>query len=229
MRRFLVLLFPLLAAAPAFAQTALTISATGTASATPDEAVASFTVQASAPAAAAAQAEVNAAMSKALAAARAVPGVTVTTGGYSCNQQALYQPNQQIKVVYAASQSLSLTLSAAGGVPPARFAALLAQLQQQGLLMNNLGADLSSVAMQTLQQQANADALTQVQAQAAALAAQLHEHVGTMKTLNVSVEQVAPRGPMLEMAATDAAPPPQSAPDNITATASVTAEIDLTP
>ncbi|WBO60619.1 SIMPL domain-containing protein [Acidocella sp. MX-AZ03] len=71
------------AAQTASAQTNLSLSAEGSVKVEPDEAVAQFNVQADAPNAAAAQAKVNQAMSKALAAAKALPNVVATTGGYN--------------------------------------------------------------------------------------------------------------------------------------------------
>ncbi len=216
-----------LAASPAVAQTALRIGATGEAPAAPDEAVAALTAQATGPDAASVQAKVNAMMAKALAASRVVPGVVATTGSYDAEPQTL--DTQPPKTVYQASQPLNLVLPAKDGLPPAAFTDLLGRLQQQGLLLNDLGGDLSPQARQAAQQQAVLAALAQIQAQAAAVAAQLHERMGDVKTLNVNAAPAPGPQPLMAMRAMAAAPAPVAAPGNITVTADVSAEVELTP
>jgi len=94
--------------------------------------------------------------------------------------------------------------------------------------MVNLGADLSAAGQTRLEQVAIADALTQIEAQAQGVAAQLHEHVGEVKTLSVNSDNAPSPGPV-RMLAMAAAPPPQSAPQDVSASADVTAEIQLNP
>jgi len=223
-----LLLAPILAFASvqaAQAQTDLTIAATGQASLPPDEATAALTVQAQAPTAAQAQAEVNTATAKALALARNVPGVKITTGGYSSYT---VTPDNSAPQQFMAQQSLQLIQPAPGGLPSTAFSTLLGTLQQNGLLLNALSGDLSAAAQRQAQQAAIADALTQIQAQASSIAANLHEQPGTIKSLNVdATANSGPRPMMMTMAMRDAAPAPQSAPDNVQITASVTAEIEL--
>ncbi len=210
------------AALPAGAQTVLTIAATGQAETAPDEAVASLTAQANAPDAATAQGDVNAAMTKALAEVRAVPGLKATTGGYQTIQMT---DSQTQRISFQASQSLQLTMPAAGGVPAPGLTALLDRLQQQGLLLNELDGDLSATARAAAEQAAILAALGRIEAQAEAVAAQLHERVGPMKTLNVNAAQSPGPVPMLAMAR--AAVAPVSAPGNIQVSADVTATIEL--
>ncbi len=93
-------------ALPAAAQTVLNLSASGTAQAAPDEAVANFNVQAVKPDAASAQGAVNQAVAQAMAAAKAVPGVVVTTGGYNSYTST---PDGQSQPQFTAAQSLTLT------------------------------------------------------------------------------------------------------------------------
>ncbi|MBB5373252.1 SIMPL domain-containing protein [Acidocella aromatica] len=215
-----------MAAAPAGAQTVLTIGANGQVNAAPDEATASLTAQMTSPDAAKAQAQVNAMMSKALEEARGVSGVVATTGSYDTSQQST--DTQPPQTVYQASQTLSLVLPAADGIPPARFTDLVGKLQGQGLLLNDLGGDLSAKAQQDAQQAAVLAAISQIQAQAAAVAAQLHESVGAVKTLNVNAQAAPGPRPFMGMAMKAmAVPPPVSAPGNITVTADVTAEVEL--
>jgi len=208
------------------AQTVLNLSANGSNSVEPDRIVASLNVQASSPAAARAQAEVNAQMQRALAAARAVGGVSASTGDYSVYQNT---PDNSAKPVYQASQNLQLSMAAAGGVPPAAFTALVGQLQQAGLLLNTLDGNLSDAGQAGAQQAAIDDAIRQIQAQAAAIAAMLGERVGKIQSLNVNVNSPGPvlrAAPMMMMAA--AAPPPQAAPGKVTIQANVSATVELT-
>lgn len=218
--RAALLCLPLLFASPALAQTVLTISAVGNAATPPDEATATLTVQASAADAAKAQAELNAAMAKALAHVRGVPGVAATTGFYTADC---------VPPTCAARQSLGLVIPAADGVPPPHFAALLSRLQQDGLLLNNLDGALSAAGEAKLEQQAIADAMATLGAQAQAVATQLHERVDKIKDLNVSAQAMQPfRGEAMALAmAPSPAVAPQSSPDAVTAQANVSADINL--
>jgi len=206
------------------AQTDLTIAATGQASVPPDEATASLTVQAQDKTAAKAQATVNAGMTTALALADAVPGVKVTTGGYNSYT---VTPDNNAPQQFAAQQTLNLSIKAAAGAPPAAFSNLLGTLQHDGLLLNSLSGDLSDAGQRQAQQAAITDALTQIQAQAASIATSLHEQVGAIKSLNVNAATTPGPRPMMAMAMRDSAPAPQSVPDNVQITASVTADIAL--
>ena len=217
------------AQARAAAPTVLTVSANGSNTLEPDQIVASLNVQSSAADAATAQAAVNRAMKRALDAAREVTGVTTTTGDYSVYVNSP-DPGSTAKPVYQASQSLSLTMAAPDGIPPAAFTHLAGELQGQGLLLNSLDGNLSDRGQAAAQQGAIDDALHQIQAQAAAIAASLSEHVGRFQSLNVNVNSPGPvirAAPMMMMAA--AAPPPQAAPAKVTIQANVTATIELTP
>jgi uncharacterized protein YggE len=214
-------------AAPAAAQTVLSLSATGTVLAAPDEITASLNVQASATKASTAQADVNRVMQKALAASKAVAGVTATTADYNVNQTT----NDAGTITgYQASQTLNLTMPAPGGTPPAAFTNLVGQLQNDGLLLNALDGDLSPAGRQAAGMQAIDAAIGQVQAQAAGVAKTLGESVGPMKTLNVSLDNGGPVMPMRMMAmAATASAPPQAAPGPVSVSATVSAEIALTP
>ena len=214
------------AAVPARAQTELNLAATGQKLVEPDEMTASLQVQAASVRAATAQADVNSAMQKALALAKGVAGVTATTGSYSVYEDG---SDNAKPPVFRASQSLQLAMPAPGGVPPDGFAALVGQLQQNGLLLNNLDGDLSGSGQESAEQSAIADAIGRIQAQAAMIAGELKKNVGEIKTLNVNVNmpQVAMRAPRAMMMAA-AMPPPQAAPDKVTVQANVSATIELT-
>jgi uncharacterized protein len=214
------------AAVPARAQTELNLAATGQTLVEPDEMTASLQVQAASARAATAQADVNSAMRKALALAKAVPGVTATTGAYSVFEDG---SDDTKPPVFQASQSLQLVMPAPGGVPPDRFTALVGQLQQNGLLLNNLDGDLSSAGQESAEQGAIADAIGQIQAQAAMIAGDLKKNVGEIKTLNVNMNmpEAVMRAPRAMMMAAGM-PPPQAAPDKVTVQANVSATIELT-
>lgn len=225
----LLLLIPVvtLLAAPASAQTILSLTASGSATAAPDQAVAQFEIQATKPNAAAAQLAINQAAAKALAAAKVVQGITVTTGNY--NTYAVL-PDQQTKPSFTAQQSLTLVQHAKDGVPDDTFSHLLATLQSDGLLLTGLSGDLSAAGAQKLQKEATKNALAELQENAASIADTLHKKVGVLQSLNVDTTggYVPPVGPrMFAMAAS--APPPQSAPENMSATTRVSAKIELIP
>lgn len=215
----------LAAAHPAAAQTVLTLAASGQATVPPDEMVASLTVQESAAQAAAAAAAVNAAMRQALAAARAVAGVTAATADY--NEQATTDDNGR-PTGFQASQTLNLSMPAPAGSPPAAFTDLVGRLQQTGLLLNQLDGDLSDAGQAAAQQAAITDAIHQLQATAARVAAALGDRVTGIKTLQVNLQDSGPVMPRQMMAmAAPAAPPPQAAPGPVTVTANVSADIEL--
>jgi uncharacterized protein YggE len=211
---------------PAVAQTILNLSATGLNTVAPDEITASLSVQASSAEAAVAQAKVNAMMKEALAQAKAVSGVVATTDSYNVYQNT---PNGATEPVYQASQSLNLVMPAKGGVPPDAFTRLVGALQGHGLLLNSLDGDLSAAGQNAAQQGAIADAIRQIKAQAAAIAEQLGDEMGPIKTLNVNSNTPGPMpratGMMMAMAAPST--PPQAAPGNVSVTADVNASIAL--
>lgn len=222
-----LVLAPLLviALAPAArAQTDLTIAATGQTAVPPDQATATLTAQAQFATAAKAQAAVNTAMAQALALAKSVPGVKVVTGGYNTYT---VTPDNNAPQQFAAQQTLQLSMQAQDGVPAEAFTNLLGTLQQSGLLLNSLSGDLSDAGQRQAQQVAIGDALAQIHAQAAAIAASLHEHVGAIKSLNVNAGSAPGPQPMMAMAMRASVAVPQSAPDNVQITANVTADITL--
>lgn len=223
----LLLLTPLLTilASPVAAQTILSLSATGEATAPPDEAVAHFQAQATKPDAAAAQAAVNQAVAKALTAARTTAGVTVTTSFYNTYSVI---PENQTKPAFTAEQSLTLVQPDAGGIPDAAFTSLLTKLQSDGLLLTGLSGDLSSASTAKLQQEAVRNALNALREEAKNVADTLHKKVGDLQSLTVGTDG-GPVPPLLmgARAMAMAAPPPQSAPDNVSVTAHVNAKIEL--
>jgi len=213
-------------ASPAAADTVLSLSATGSDIVIPDQMVASLAVQCSGHTARDAAAATNTAMAKALAQARAVPGVTATTADYS--ETSLSDQNGHV-TGYQASQSLDLTMAAPGGAPPPAFTELTGRLQEAGLLLNELDGNLSPAGADAAQRAAITDAIHRLNATAAAVAATLNDQVGAIKTLQLDLQSPGPVMPVRMMAmAVAAAPPPQAAPGPITVTATINAEISLT-
>lgn len=210
----------------AVAQTALTLSANGSATVAPDEMVGSLTVEVSAADAASAAAEVNGLMARALAQARATAGVAATTADYQESETSDQngRPNG-----FQVSQTLNLTMAAPGGVPPIAFTTLVGRLQQEGLLLNQLDGELSAAGAAAAQRTALSNAIGQLQANAGAVAAILRERVGDFRTLDVSFGMPGPVMPerAMAMAMAVAAPPPQAAPAPVTVIVTVNAEIDL--
>jgi predicted secreted protein len=161
-------------------------------------------------------------MAKALAAAKGVAGVTATTGAYS-----VYQPNTD-NPEYQASQAIDLTMPAPGGAPPETFTGLIGNLQQDGLLLNNLDGQLSPSGQDQASQEATSDALHRLRAQAAAIASTLGDSVGQIKTVNIDGGSQAPM-PMGKMVMAMASPPPQAAPGPVSVQVTVSATIELKP
>jgi uncharacterized protein YggE len=191
----------------------------------PDQAVATLTAQTSSANAATAQNEVNAAMAAALALARPIAGLTATTANYDVSAIAPDSGNGPDK--YQASQDLNLTMPAPGGAPAAAFQALLAKLQDRGMLLESLDGNLSDRAERQAEQAAIIDALRQIQAQAAVIAAALNETVDRITTLNVNIDGGGPSPGPRPMLMARAFTPPQSAPATVTVQATVSATVAL--
>lgn len=219
-------------ATPALAQTDLTIAATGSAKLPPDEAVARLNVFAADKSAAIAQAQVNAEMTKALAAARAVPGLQVETTGYTSNQSYDYMPGGGAHMTgYTANQGLTLTLPSPGGALTPAFSTLLANLQADGVLLNELGGGMSVAGADAANQLAIHSALRTIKAQAAQVAAGLDESVSGTKAVYVNaLMQPMPMvsgGPIAVAGAEGGMSSPVAAPQDMVFTASITAQMEL--
>ena len=126
----------LVAASPARAETMLHLAATATRLVTPDELDASLRAEAVSADPADAQQRVNALMSAALASAHKVPGVTISTGGYTVWRIGPTQKDRSER--WQAGQSLNLTSH-----DGAALLKLIAALQQAGLASGQLEWRLS--------------------------------------------------------------------------------------
>ncbi|WBO60618.1 SIMPL domain-containing protein [Acidocella sp. MX-AZ03] len=113
-------------------------------------------------------------------------------------------------------------------MPDKAFTDLLGQLQADGLLLNGLSGELSDAGRQSAQRDAIRDALAHLRAEAADIADTLHKKVGALKQLSVNgASAPLPPGPRVMMMKAAAAAP-QLAPDKVTISASVSAQIELT-
>ena len=228
-QRLLLCLIPALLSlgGAARAQTILRLSAEGDVQAVPDQITATLMVQTNAHHAAAAQAALNKSMAAALADARSLHGVVATTQDYGIQDTSEKQNGTQ----FQASQTLVLTMPAAGGVPDADFTSLLGRLQGESMLLNGLDGNLSEAGRAAARRQAVTKAIRTIQDEAGSVAAALNQKVGIIKSLNLDAPQVnAPAmAPMMMKAAVGGAPPPSAAPGPVPVSATVDAEIELTP
>ncbi|MCQ4162210.1 SIMPL domain-containing protein [Roseomonas sp. GC11] len=209
---------PAAAQAPAAPEggTRLLLSESAEVTRAPDEIHATLRAEQRGGSAALAQAQLNTVMQRALATARAVPGVTATTGG-SWTQRV--EETRQ----WQAGQALVLRGAEAGALLE-----LAGSLQQQGLALGGLSWSLSRPAAQAARQEAGALAIDALRARAVAVAAQLGLRVEGIRELRLDApDQPGPRPMMAMMARREAAPAPVSAPEDIIISATAAAEILL--
>jgi uncharacterized protein len=206
----------------AYADTVLHLAETATVMAAPDEIAATLRAEATSTTASDAQARVNAAMQDALAQARKVEGLTVSTGGYGVWRTG---PNQGDR--WQVSQTLNLT----GHDGPALLT-LVGALQQHGLAASNLGWRLSRTAERQAHQSATKQALTALRGRVDEAAALLDLRFDQYK--NVRLDSAAPQ-PMFRAAAAPmamsaaSAPPPSVAPEDVPVSATAEADAILVP
>ncbi|MDE2516674.1 MAG: SIMPL domain-containing protein [Rhodospirillales bacterium] len=175
-----------------------------------DEIVARLQAVGDATTPAAAQQAVNAAMAKALAAARAVSAIGVETGNYTVwqNDKGRWQAQQ------------SLTLRGQDGAAMLKLAGLL---QEDGLTTQGLSWQVSPARAEAAQKAAVMKALAVLRARAGQIAAALGLHVGGFVRLYVADGIPGPRPlPMMMMARSAVAPnavPPQDSQQSATVSA----------
>lgn len=216
--RLILLLLLVCVAGPTHAETLLRLSETATMMTAPDEIFASMRAEASLPTPAAAQERVNRAMQEAVTAAKAAPGLTVSTGRY--NVWRIGPTPQDRAERWQAAQSLELT-----GADPAILLRVVGDLQQQGLAVSNLGWRLSRQVAQRAYAEATRQALAALRGRIDAAADSLNLRFEQFK--EVRLERSGAQLPMLRaMAAAPGAatPPPTAAPEDVATSA--TAEVD---
>jgi predicted secreted protein len=181
------------------------------------------TVQAHAEAAspAEAQAAVNEAMAAAVERVRAEAEIRAATGGYSVYQR--YDRDSR-PVGWVAVQDLRLT-----SMDPAALLELAGSLQEAGLNLVGLGWQVDADTRRKVQDELTIAAIATLRQRAEAIAGSVDMQVANIDTLRVGGAMEGPRPMMAMRAEAMAAPPPTALPDQETVSASVEAEISLSP
>lgn len=196
---------------------------------TPDTMRARLMAQASSESAATAQASVNAAMAKALARAKAL-GLEVETGGYNTYQEAGARPAslppgaKPPAPIWRAQQSLILTAT-----DDAKLLEAVGALQNEGLLLQELGYTVSRAQSRALQDELFNEALQRLTARAekAAQALGMRFEGWARVGLNGGVIQRPVMMKTMGMAAESRAAPPVAAAGEQTISVSVDGEAIL--
>jgi predicted secreted protein len=203
---------------PARAETMLHLAETATVMAPPDELAATLRAEAAGTCASDAQARVNAAMQEALALARKVDSLTVSTGGYG-----VWRTAERWQV------SQALNLSSHDG--PALLS-LVGVLQQHGLVVSGLGWRLSRSAEKQARQEATKQALAALHGRVDEAAALLGLRFDQFKQvrLDTAAQQPMFRSMAAPMAANSgSAPPPSVVPEDVPVSATADADAVLLP
>jgi uncharacterized protein len=207
------------------AETVLQLAETATVMAPPDEIAATLRVEATNASASDAQARVNATMQEAMARARKVDGLSLSTGGYGVWRTGTTQTDNRER--WQVSQTLSLT-----GRDGTALLDLVGILQQQGLAVSNLAWRLSAAAEHQAHQAATKQALAGLRGrveEAAALLDLRFDHFKEVRIDNAGSVPM-PRGIAMPLAANaGSAPPPSVAPENVPVSATAEADAILLP
>jgi uncharacterized protein YggE len=201
-------------------ETALHIAETAEVTRAPDEVVAVLRAEARAGSAANAQDAVNRAATAAVARAQAVPGVRVTTGGYST-----WRVDEGR--TWQAAQIITLR-----GGDAVAMTELVGALQGSGLTTNQLTRTLTRDTARAAREEAARLALDSLNRRAEAVAAQLGLQFAGLREIRIDVPDRAPRPPMPMAAAADAgraATPPVVVAEDILVSATVQAVAVLRP
>jgi predicted secreted protein len=215
------------AAQPAWADdTVLKLSETATVMVAPDELAASMRAEAIAPTAQEAQKRVNELMETAIAAAKKVSGVTVSTGSYNVWRIAASPTERNER--WQAGQSLNLT-----GKDAEPMLKLVGDLQQMGLVQSNLLWRLSRDSERKARQDATRQALSMLRARADEAAEILGLRFDSFREVRLDSVAPPPILPRLQMATRAVmgapAPPPNAEAEEMPVTASAEADILLKP
>jgi predicted secreted protein len=212
------------AGATARADTILHLGETATVMVQPDELAADLRAEATRPTPAEAQAQVNAAMKDALAEARAVSGLTVSTGGYGVWRVGPTEKDHSER--WQAGQTLQLS-----GHDDATLLKLVGALQEKGLAVSNLGWRLSREAERRAHQEATRQALSSLSGRIKEAADLLHLRFDQFK--EIRLDSAAPSQPILRSATmartmATAAPPPSVVAEDVPVSATAEADAILT-
>ncbi|MDA8051568.1 MAG: SIMPL domain-containing protein [Rhodospirillales bacterium] len=205
----------LVAWTPARGATILHLSASATVEVMPDELDATLSAEAAAHTPVEAQGKVNRMVSQALAAARAVAAVGVSTGSYSVWR--VTEPNPQ----WRANQAL--VLKATNG---AALLGLVGTLQAEGLAVSSLAWSLASKTAATAHDKAEALALAALKAKAERTASLLGLHFTGFLQVWLGPRGQPPPRPTAFLAAR-AIPGPSAVPGESSVVATVSGEAKL--
>lgn len=213
----------LLPAGAARADTLLHLSDSETVSAPPDELDAALRAQATSGSAADAQQQVNAVIADALTHARAVPGITISTGSYFVWH--VDPTPQSPSAHWQASQSLDLTSHDA-----APLLTLVGTLQHNGMAVEGLTWRLSRAAERAAYATAMSHAITALRDQAEHAASLLGLRFVSFKDVRLGAA-APPPGPRFvgAMMAAAAPAPPSAVPADVTVSATAEADAILAP
>ncbi len=212
----------LLTAVPALAaDTHLHLSESATVTVSPDEIAGFLRAEATAATAAEVQKRVNDQMRDAVAAAKDIPGIAVTTGGY-----AVWRTVQNGTDRWQGSQSLSLTAT-----DGAALLKLVGALQQKGLAISGLNWRLAPETARKARLEATQKALSTLRARVDEAAAALDLRFGQFADVRLDSATAQPMRamPALAMSSRAAEAPPTAVAEDIPVTASVEADAILLP
>jgi predicted secreted protein len=206
--------------------TILRLSETATVMVVPDELAAALRAETTAPNAQDAQKRVNEMMRDAIAAAKKVDGVIVSSGGYNVWRVGP-TPGDRVER-WQAAQSLNLS-----GKDSAAMLKLVGELQQMGLAQGNLVWRLSRQTERTARQDATKQALSGLRGRADDAAEILGMKFASFKEVrldSVAPPPIMPRQAMTTRASMAAiAQPPSAEAEDMPVTASAEADIVLKP
>jgi predicted secreted protein len=172
------------------------------------------------------QAEINRRMATALASAKAIAAITVTTGGYHVYPLAADGAGANANPRWQGTQSLLLQSRDA-----AALLNLLGTLQQQGLLLSSLTYELTPEAARAVEDELTKEALVRLRQRAERVADDLGMTVARIRDLqigNAEGAQPTPRA-FLASRSRDAAPAPVAEAGDATVSVSVSGEVLLAP
>jgi predicted secreted protein len=214
------------AGTPALADdTILRLSETATVMVTPDQLAATLRAEAVAPTAQDAQKRVNEMMRDAVASAKKVDGITVSTGGYTV-WRAGPTPADRTEH-WQSGQTLNLT-----GKDPETMLRLVGDLQQKGLAESGLGWRLSPETERQARKDATKQALSALRGRADEAADILGMKFSSFREVrldSVTPPPVMPRPQMLARTTMAAAPPPTAEAEDLPVSASAEADVVLKP
>jgi len=212
--------------APALAEdTILRLSETATVMVAPDQLTATLRAEAVAPTAQDAQKRVNEMMRDAVASAKKIDGIAVSTGGYNVWRAGITPADRNER--WQAGQNLTLT-----GKDPEAMLRLVGDLQQKGLAESGLGWRLSADAERHAREEATKQALSGLRGRADKAADILGLTFSSFREVrldSVTPPPIMPRQMVTHSTMAAAAPPPTAETEDLPVSASAEADIVLKP